>query len=150
MNVKKDLPAFPLQSGQALGLDKNGLTKREYYAMHAPVEVPDWFKPKVEPRPIGVKSMHQMFGNISTHRYKDYFVGANGKKSHWDGEEDQFFDPENEVPEEFKKEVEDHLASYLDYRERVELWTETYNREQYFQWRWYWADQMLEMSGREL
>jgi hypothetical protein len=102
---------------------QDGLTKREYFAAHAP-EIPNWFANKLSPTPKKPKSWMEI--KWSNQEETDLI------RSWWS-------DPIFDLPE--------HLIWYQqEWQEYNELYNE-WNRQniidRYFQWRIFYADNLI-------
>jgi hypothetical protein len=97
---------------------------REYFAAHAPLPIPDWFKgdhgnnmPLIPDAP-----------------------------SHWGAAEaSQFVDLKNGIGLVIhaKQEVAEFYACWLVAKSKQAAWKDQMREKKYFAWRWYYADQMI-------
>jgi glycine/D-amino acid oxidase-like deaminating enzyme len=100
------------------------MEKKTYFAANAPTEIPRWFEPILEPKPTAPKAWDQM---------------------KWENEEDKGWvrdwhrDPIFDLPE--------HLSWYQKqwdaHNEVRRDWEKKYEQQRFFQWRWFYAEQML-------
>jgi len=116
---------------------RKGLTKREYFAVNAPNEIPEWFihsfdKEPGRPTPIGFQ-----FGKYSNHPQKDLFC------QYWNDEADMWEDKNGEVPESLKTELAIHFQLWNKYNEDVRAWELNNKIVRYFQWQTFYADQLI-------
>lgn len=119
-----DQPAFPLhpQIEGGTGLDYLGISKREYFAAHAPNEIPDWFTHT----PIGELPKLPSWQDIPDEKDKEAIRS-------W------VCDPCWDLPDEL-------MWFQLKFREvekEREQWSKDDQAERYFQWRSHYADTIL-------
>lgn len=100
-----------------------GMTRREWFMAHAPVEPPEWFNPVMRDCPA-VPSIHSI---------TDPSLRA-GVEAYWESETD---DPEAIAW------IEAEKAAGLAQAQ----WQIDFRRELSLQWPGYWADEMLKRSG---
>lgn len=129
--------AFPLHIPTAMKGDASetneGMTLREYFAAHAPTEIPTWFV-HVEP----TRNYPPMPDINEVSREADDVH----RKIALDWQHDPCFELEDHTPELkwYSDEVKAHRAGR-------EAWREQDIRARYFQWRYAYADGMLEFGG---
>lgn len=75
--------------------------------------------------------------NAKMYEYYDYDTNT------WDDDTYKLDTGVDAVPHEFKDAVALQRALYLVYISELEYWQNDYDKERYFQWRWYYADEML-------
>lgn len=123
----KDLPAFPLslKLGEVFtGIDKiDGLTKREWFSGMAPVDIPSWFKhTPPEWKEVAMPQVNKIENEEHRREAKNWL-----------------HDPIYDLPEElswFQKEYETYWESRRQYAVADQ-------QARYFQWRRYYAEQLL-------
>jgi hypothetical protein len=131
-----------------------GATFRDVFAAKAPWPIPDWFTPSglpTEPAAMTPPDVYFTYDpdNVATAeyaKYKFYYRDTN----YWD-DEACAVETGYPVPHAFKVEVSEYWGAY-DYNvaERA-TWQLDYDKERFFQWRWYYADEMLvERSGGDI
>lgn len=126
----KDMPAFPtitwdqLENGQVIQMtEHSGVSKFELFACNAPNEIPGWFK-HIEPE----KNISECpdYNNIENKEDKEFC-------RQW------LNDTEFELPE--------HLKWFIDKTEKSRIeyfdWLRSDKEARYFQWRRYYAEQLL-------
>lgn len=106
-----------------------GLTKREYFAAHAP-EVPDWFEHKTAPFPKEPKSWIDMAPD-------DPF-----KEEARQWYQDRSYDIASEELQWFQQ-------AWENFWEERHIWNKQDKANRYFQWRYYYADMMLKEPEKE-
>lgn len=121
--------AFPIVLNQQEYTE--GMTLRDYFAAHAPKEVPGWFKPAMPDKP---KSMASLF---------DHFR-HNSLMALYDDESGEWVDDAGEVPQQFKDEVARYIESMALNFDQIKDWHREYERQKIFQWPWTYADGMLQ------
>src|SRR6185369_16843545 len=99
-------------------------TKREYFAACAPEEIPNWFKAIETGKPKAPDS-YRSLPDDSPHKEL---------LTQWHG------DPIFDLPEELKW----YQEKWEAYWNEKSDWEKENARSRYFQWRWYFADQMIE------
>ena len=126
--------------------DFKGATFRDYYASVVPWPIPDWFTPHgVGPRPDDMVPPPEHFtyeqDNPATFYYGMYKF-YDRATNYWDDDTCRV-ETGGPVPHSFKDEVSEYWGAY-DYRvAEINTWQRDYDKERYFQWRWYYADEML-------
>lgn len=120
----------------------SNLTVRAVLANQAP-QIPDWFKIEFRNRPTHPGNIIQFF---TSHKL-GYLI-----KKYWDDENDEWAFPveiieiEGATADEvyaFQKEVTDHFKKIQQYWEDKKLWDYEYAKAIYFQWRTFYADQLI-------
>jgi hypothetical protein len=99
----------------------------------------------VGPRPADITPPDEYFvydpDNAATAQYGLYKF-YDRDTNYWDDDE-AAIETGEAVPHAFKNEVSEYWAAY-DYRvAEINVWQRDYDKERYFQWRWYYADEML-------
>lgn len=156
-------PAFPF----VLDREKEyhyGVSRRDYFAAHAPAEIPSWFEPTMRPRPAEPPNLPDLSGipifeNIPFLGEKD--MDAAGRRnyiynhaerwrrdSHYDLVVDgQYPNPGNDrlVPlwDAARERLTAFEAQWLDHREQLAVWQEEREQARVAQWVWAWADLVL-------
>ncbi|WP_186251691.1 hypothetical protein [Burkholderia gladioli] len=125
-------PAFPLSNS---GFDLrgtthecvNGMTLRDYFAIRAPSEIPDWFRftPATE-RPV-VPIPHEC---LTDKQYRE-----------WEGLGDWL------NLEDVSEEIKAFDARYEKSRDAAAVWDAELLAGRYFAWPWAYADEMLKARG---
>lgn len=139
----KHTPAIPLPTNELLGTPYQGLTKREYAAIHCNEPIPNWFEPEMRKRPKEVHNLNFTFGPGSDHPSKEYFKYFRDGK--WQdkpltggcAEEIAL------IPESLKIEVKNHIIKLRKWAKREREWKKDWARECLKQWRYYFADSLL-------
>ena len=125
----KEAPAFPGQFSDTkneleewvIGEKFTGLSKREYFACHAPIEIPAWFTHTKTERPTEPKRL-----NI----HDPFF-----RETH-DWHSDQCYD----LPEELQW----YQQAWEKYWGLMSEWNRLNTIEKYFQLRYFFADMLLD------
>lgn len=120
--------------------NSNPLTKREIFASTAP-EPPSWFVHEFRKKPHRRQYLDYVFGKISCHPLKDFFV------KYYDDENDTW-DKEAEIPEEFKQEVSAHVEGIVKDNEEIARWEAEDKIERFFHWRIFYADKLIEQLNK--
>lgn len=119
--------AFPHPEGSA------GMSLREYFAAHAPDDIPEWFthiKPEQDFPPMPDLS------EISTDPKDPH------RKLALDWQRDPCFDLWDQVPE-----LKWYADEVIAHREGRSAWEDANRRARYFQWRYAYADGMIEQGA---
>lgn len=135
MDTNKDFIAFPIKNFEP-GETEPRMYMSDYLIAHAP-EVPDWFKPNIREMPKVPMRMYTAFGKHSDHQHKDFFM------ENWDDEAGLFVCNESEVPPELLNQVNALEDRWKEYFIESKKWEEDYRVEKYFQWREYFANEVL-------
>jgi hypothetical protein len=132
-------PAFPLFIP---GDGKNppnafvGMTRRDYFAAHAPLEIPDWFS----------------FPAFDKHPYIYDFIKSNPVSSAWTEEwserivrsiTDGITLPERVRVAVGNEALKEFSIAWGKERKRCHILYENWHADRYFAWRYYYADRML-------
>ena len=121
---------------------ERGMTLRQYFAATAPANVPEWFKHKHAPRPK-VPSGDVFVPVHLAGRAPELQSLADA----WRG--DPCYDlrqVEGLWTEEELDALEEYEGRWTRYWEERDYWRGDDERARYFQWRWYYADRMVELS----
>jgi len=117
----KDLPAMPipLTDGQGFShhTEADGLTKREYFAAHAP-DMPEWYR--IHNR-CSILMPEDVLSDVELTDYQEYRRGNYGHERYHEGEKASIH---------YNEECRKH-----NYKEAMRVFAE---------WRWHYADMMLE------
>lgn len=129
MNDNKNLPAFPVlelkQLGDKLLLDCTaaGVSKLEFFACNAPVDIPGWFKHTPPEKIVCQEPSYDEIDNID-----DKETCRSWR-----------LDPCYDLPDHLKWFQDRVEQSHIAYSENVRK----DNEAKYFQWRRYYAEQLL-------
>lgn len=115
--------AFPHPDGY------EGMSLREYFAAHAPTEIPAWFHYTKPPKDF---PKHPSLDEISTDENDPHRREVDS----W------LQDPIYDLPEELQWFANKVKAHY----DGKECWEQAAQRARYFQWRWAYADAMIEFG----
>lgn len=121
-------PAFPLGANEYAGHSPVwGMSLRDYFAIRAPSEIPDWFRltPATE-RPV-VPIPHEC---LTDEQYLE-----------WEGLGDWI------NPDDASEEVKAFDVRYEKARDAAAVWDSELLACRYFAWRWAYADAMLKARG---
>ncbi|MGF6633562.1 hypothetical protein [Paraburkholderia sp. MM6662-R1] len=122
--IKNGGPAFPVEWINKID---SGMTLRDYFAVRAPADIPEWFKyVPATPRPA-VSIPHE---SLTPEQYKE-----------WDGLGD-WLDESDASPE-----VNAFDEKYESERAALEAWDAEQRVARYYAWRWAYADSMLRSRG---
>ncbi len=126
-----------------------GATYRDFFAIHAPWPIPDWFEPRGLPvEPTAMMTPDEYFNdpvnNASTYDAAfRYYV----KETNTWLEDDYTKDTGDVITSDQKYNIISYYGAY-DYRQaEIAAWQVDYEKEKYFQWRWHFADEMLVARG---
>lgn len=123
--------AFPVSaghvdlSGNPLNYPEFGMTLRDWFATHAPAEIPFWFKHTPLPRPAPAPG----WDTLATDEHKE-------TARNWLASEDREID---ELPDELRPWGESVLAASV----AIADWQQANNVAAFIQWRWAYADAMI-------
>lgn len=123
----------------------NGLTFRDELAMRAPANIPDWFLPVGIPAEPVVPLEPNLYFNDPNNAatYNPLYVYYTRVTNTWDDAGYRLEVTNGVIPASFKNEVSVYWGAY-DYAVQVHAsWLLHYNKELYFQWRYYFADEMI-------
>ena len=128
-----------------------GASFRDMFAHSAPSNIPDWFKPSDMPaKPSEVLHPDVLFGVYNPENEDDsdeirakMYEYYDFKTNTWNDQQYLKDTGVQAVPHEFKNAVEIQYNAYIIYLQELEVWQLDYDKERYFQWRWYYADEML-------
>lgn len=98
------------------------MTRRDYFAAHAPIEIPTWFEHPEPPKNIPPKPDFAALDPAHQSIVRDW-------------QEDPCFD----LPEELTWYAEKWTA----YQKARADWNDENDAARFFHWRWYYADRML-------
>lgn len=121
--------AFPCYFPPQVAGDESqeGLTKREWFAAHAPAEPQPWFTPVMPPRPA-IPQLDELSPR-----------------------DRRAFDAE--VPDLWPDECSPSLRAFcerlMQAREAERAWLDAMKRQRYVQWPWAWADAVLAAAAPE-
>ena len=149
---------------QARGAAKSAAARNEllaFFAAHAPDDIPDWFDPEPpeEPKePTAIKpsvDISQLSPVIHEHikSWEDwYYNGSSIMGDDFRNPESEDYDPEfaaEFTPSvirfllEYEKQVVPYLKEISEYETAKENHPRLCKVSKYFQWRWFYAEQML-------
>lgn len=97
---------------------------RDYFAAHAPLPVPDWFKGESGKAMPTVPDAPSYWNAAQAAQFSDLKQGI-GLVSH------------------AAREVAEFYAIYLAAKARHAAWRDEQREKKYFAWRWHYADQMM-------
>lgn len=131
-------PAFPTTPVRAEGgkMDPDcysGLSTREYYAAHAPLEIPEWFDWHEPAAPIQADTT-------------PLDIEARSILNGWKNKINCGFVASIE---ELPTELQSYGAAHLEYLEAIRAHSRECPAGRYFAWRWHYADMMLEISTHQ-
>jgi hypothetical protein len=133
-------------------MSEEGATFRDYFAARAPWPIPDWFEPSDMPTaPFTVVHPDLWFTPSNPDNEEDSDEIRSAYYEYYDYDTDTWDDNQyaqdngsgTHVPDYFKDMVAAYRAGYIAYLDAYEYWKKDYDKEKYFQWRWYFADSML-------
>jgi hypothetical protein len=111
------------------------MSMRVFAMINAPAQVPDWFMPDTEMRSPKVRTYpDRQFGRGSGHQYGELY-------STWYGD-DGWLDENNEVPAEFKAEVEQWINERSKEMQAADDYEKKWKIDRYFLWRKFFADKV--------
>lgn len=131
--------------------DVTGATMRDMFAAVCPDVIPDWFKPSDVPdAPTVVMTPDEWFSEVraagggapalvtkeDSDVYGQYY---NYETKQWNGGDETTVI----IPPTTKDKVAAYEIKYADYVTDFNHWHKHYKKEMHFQWRWYYADEML-------
>lgn len=109
------------------------MTTIEYFAAHAPADIPAWFEPKLTERPVQVKSPFDMFYYHENKEWREYY------RSYVECDIDLL--PAG-APQEMIDAISAQSAANVEYEAAIAKWERNKQMDTYFQWRVYYALQM--------
>lgn len=122
----------------------DGLTKKEYFAAHAPDEIPGWFKPVLPERPKPVDSPRQAFLYHQNEKWKELY------SKYYDEENcvfaDEQFGKKIEIPSELVLAVMEVEKKWNEWRGLEDEYHEICKIERFFQWRIFYAEKMASLT----
>ena len=143
-------PAFPTQppvpnglSGEEYGLNTGfpGLSIREYFTIHAPKEIPDWFKPVMATKcPTYLPGLY----TILTIEEKEFY------DKYYDTENDEWCGNPQTVKESVKIKIDDYIKLQRKNLEDINDWNKEYGYQRYFQWPRYYAENQIKILNADL
>lgn len=129
------------------------VTLRDYFAARAPWPIPDWFVPvgiPVEPTvPLTPELYFNDPANAAT--YNPLYIYYTRSTNTWNDADYQLQVTNGVIPTSFKNNVSVYWGDY-DYAVQLHAsWQIHKDKETYFQWRFYFADDMLieRLGGNE-
>lgn len=147
-----DNPNNPFVYPSAPTWEVGGITLRDQFAGLAPDNIPDWFQPTGVPDPPSpvVLPPSEYFATEQSdvnsaqvelcNSYYDFETEA------WnDDQYRQDFNPstiEEDYPG-FRTQVGNYTISYKSYSHHFTVWDTHYKKERYFQWRYFYAEELL-------
>lgn len=137
--------AFPVMGifSQDEKVCNEGITILQFLSTKAPDQIPAWFQPVMENEKPSMRELpRHKFGSGSTHKHKDLFTKFyDDENGDW---ADKAFTPDVvNVPADFRKEVDEYIKARDAEYEAQKEWDKQKEIEKYFQWRIYFADQLL-------
>lgn len=135
MNRDDAGPAFPFVYDDTKNYEE-GMSLRDYFAAHAPNEIPNWFHGERDPAPdVPDVKVPDEFAN----EFSDWRRGP-------------VFDLTDSMQLKYGKEAADiaevYESAWQDFWEKYDSWKHVAKLQRYFQWRWHYADMMI--STREV
>lgn len=149
------MPENPFVYPSSQDDDARGETLRDKYAGLAPWDIPEWFKPSGvydAPEPVIIppdtyfgqnefdSEGRQVVDSNITAIYQGYYDSATET---WDDAQYLIDQGDQGVDQNIKNQVEGYTQTYKNYINRYNDWNLHYQKERYFQWRWYYSDEML-------
>ena len=128
-----------------------GITLRDYYAGEAPWDIPSWFTPVGIPtEPTIPMSPDEYFGDpANAASYNSLYIYYNSDTRAWDDAAYRLEVTNGVIDGTFKSQVSDYWGTY-DYAVAVHnTWLIHYQKETYFQWRFFFASEMLMARNNE-
>lgn len=117
---------------------KSGISVLAHFASQAPVEIPTWFKHEFIEQPARRPSLDQMFGEASSHEYKEYYM------KYFDIDVEGYWKPnDNIVPKQLMDEVKEHIMELRKDTEEKNKWDYENEVARYFQWRVFYGQQLI-------
>lgn len=131
-------PAFPTGDHPESRLTAEpGIDTIDYFAAHAPDEIPLWFKPEPLKRPLK-PNPDPVIAGLAKSWLKDPCYDF---PSIFDQESGEYSTEYRRIAEAFEKAISD----WNEENRRIDRLE---SERRYFQWRWYYAEQMLEHRGK--
>lgn len=100
------------------------MNDRDYFAAHAPLPIPDWFKGEPGNNMPLIPDVPASWGAAQSAEFVDLKEGRGLIV--------------NAAPE-----VADFYARWLVAKNKQNVWRDQMRERKYFAWRWYYADQMI-------
>ncbi|HHT9135821.1 MAG TPA: hypothetical protein ACFYEK_01110 [Candidatus Wunengus sp. YC60] len=147
-----DNPHNPFVHPSAPTWEIGGETLRDKYAGLAPDNIPSWFEPTGVPDPPSpvILPPVEYFGTEQTDVNSSQVDLCNG---YYDFETEAWNDVQYNLDyapstiEEnypgFRAQVGEYTIDYKSYSHHYDVWNKHYLKERYFQWRFYYADELL-------
>lgn len=123
-----------------------GITLRDKYAGDAPWDIPSWFTPVgIPPEPILPLAPDLYFNDQANNAatFQPLYIYYNRSTNVWDQEQYRLEVTNGVIPASVKNDVSVYWGAY-DYDVALHnAWVLHKEKETYFQWRYYFADEML-------
>lgn len=122
-----------------------GITLRDKYAGESPWDIPSWFTPVGIPTAPTVRLNPDLyFGDqANASSFNPLYIYYTRSTNTWDDADYQLQVTDGVIPADFKNEVSVYWGAY-DYDVALyNTWFLHKEKETYFQWRYYFADEML-------
>lgn len=100
------------------------MNDRDYFAMHAPMSIPDWFKGEYSGDMPRIPDAPSHWGAAEAAQLSDLKAGIGFVST-------------------ARQEVAEFFALYLAARDKQNAWRDRQRERKYFAWRWYYADMMI-------
>ena len=138
--------AFPINA--AYGADFTpGLTIREYFTIHAPKEIPEWFRPVMaKPKPPETPPIGSLLTLAEGELYRKYY---NYDIEEWCNPLHPFTLP-GSITDELKVKVADYGNMKTKNWEDAKAWNKEYQHQLYFQWPRYYAENLIKILNADL
>ena len=116
------------------------VTTRELLATQAPKDIPDWFKPKVDPEPKQRHDIARFYRLRKENSWlAEYALVAQSTAEIYGRELYDYITP--------PKEHADLVLDWADDVKRIKEWNDTYHKERLLQWPFAYADMVIERAG---
>lgn len=123
-----------------------GITLRDYYAGEAPWDIPSWFTPVGIPAEPSVPLNPELYFNDPTNNaatFQPLYIYYTRSTNTWNDADYKLQVTDGVIPESLKSQVSIYWGAY-DYALALHNeWELHKEKETYFQWRFYFSDEML-------